>query len=476
MKKKNYYRLLLLLIFMFRVSTLVLAQDEIIVNHSDYFNEITITPEDLQVTITGLPNDNKIFYDLGNRKLISNTPVSIKKIDDETVLLQTQLEYEVSSNIYTFYTYRDAYPEAYEKKDNEIEWLYLRTCTDWDHANSFWWEPRPVSDYHLTVNYNSLEIGQLQVLGFQGWLTFNFSLKSEKIPTMIFNEQQIEIDTIDYYSILTSAIVVESSIKEIGEYDEYYNNGADVSLGSINLDEFSYDQDIGGDYDLEDAIDALGIYVDGNQPIYKETPFDSQQARLAITTGKDLKLTEMKSFISIQPDIYINKQNIVGRTISTPNSLDIDTQSGTYFSPAGIVNYPVPIDISIPRVVSAYVQNFNFANTYRLKFMLYSTLEIRSLNGTIIELDEPILNIGDRYIDLVFRGQTGADITSGTTENIMEGIGEFFEDLFTFITGIIMFIAIIAIMLILVYTFIRYFPKIILSIRKRSKKAETKKK
>jgi hypothetical protein len=182
MKKTNYFRFILLLMLMYPVA-LVVSSNEVIINHGDYFSGSVVTAEQVIGSITGLPDDNKIQVELGERRLISNTPVSIKKIDNTTALLSTQLEYEISSNIFTWYTYKDAYPQSYQKTDNQIEWLYLRTCTDWDHANGWWGEPRPVTDYHLSVEYNSLVLGDLnQSLGYQGYLSYNFSLNNEQVP------------------------------------------------------------------------------------------------------------------------------------------------------------------------------------------------------------------------------------------------------------------------------------------------------
>jgi hypothetical protein len=70
----------------------VLAANEVIINHSDYFSETIITPEQLEVSIEGLPDNDKILVEMGARKLISNTPCSIKQIDNVTALLSTQLE------------------------------------------------------------------------------------------------------------------------------------------------------------------------------------------------------------------------------------------------------------------------------------------------------------------------------------------------------------------------------------------------
>ncbi len=349
--------------------------------------------------------------------------------------------------------------------------MYLRTCTDWDHADSFWWEPRPVTPYHLSVSYNSVILGNLnRNLGYQGWLDFNFSLNNEQIPeNMIFNEQQISVTTTDFYSVLTSAVISKSTITKIGQYDEYYNAGSTGGLGAIAVSPITYDSSIDGDFNLADAIgqNGLNIYIDGSQPTYKETPYDCEQVRLALTPGNDLALSDMKAYISIQPDVSLNKQNIVGRTISTPYSLDIDTQSGAYFSPAKIVNNPVLQSISLPRTISAYVQNYNFQNTYKLKFMIYSTLEIRSLNGSVIKLDNPLLNIGDRYIDILFKGVTGADVTLSQSENVLDAITRFFNDLFSSVWGIIVFIIMIIAAFALIYLMIKLLPRLLKRVTKK---------
>jgi hypothetical protein len=119
---------------------------------------------------------------------------------------------------------------------------------------------------------------------------------------MIFNEQKISITTKDFYSVLTSAVISDSQIIPIGEYNEYYNTGSKGGLGAIEVSPMTYDSSIDGDFNLADAIgqNGLNIYIDGNQPFYNETPYDCQQTRLAITKGKDLTLSNMISFISIQ--------------------------------------------------------------------------------------------------------------------------------------------------------------------------------
>jgi hypothetical protein len=119
--------------------------------------------------------------------------------------------------------------------------------------------------------------------------------------------------------------------------------------------------------------------------------------------------------------------------------------------------------------------NYNFKTTYRLKFMIYSTLEVKSLNGTVIELGDPLLNIGDRYIDLSFKGVTGADISYGEVPNPLDGITKFFQDLVSTGWGIVLAVLMLVAMIALVYVLIRYLiPLIIRKIADKSRKSKPK--
>lgn len=452
MKRQKYYCMILLFFLGFPVINAI-AQTTIQVNHSDYFTETIVSPNSLECDITGFPSDDpRVQLKWGERTLISNTPVSVRKLNETTFLYTTLLEYEVSSNIFTIYTYKDVYPNSYEAKETPIEWCYLRTATDWGITQS------QINRYHLTAYYREMIQGNLVPVGFKGNLNFNFALGEEQVPSFVeFTDYDVSLGTLNFESRLKSAVISTSEIVPIGAYNEFYTQGTYISLGSIDLTNFGSLSGVNqGQIDVAGEIRALDLYLDGTAEPTMETPYDCVQLRFPFTKGEDLVLEHMTAYISNEPDVYLNKQTITGRVIQYPDSLDIDTQQNI-FSDMGVVNKPVPQKIARDRYISAVVQNYNFHNTYRLQFEVQSTMEIKSISGTVIELtNEPLLNIGDRYIDLAFKGVVGADVVVGQAQtDIWDTILGFFQNIFSTIGGIVGFIAVTILIVVGLYLLIK---------------------
>lgn len=477
MQKRKYISLILLISLIFEISYVV-ADTTIQVSHSDYFKEAVLTPEKLNVEFSGITNDPNglIQFKLGERRLISSTPVKATKLSDTQILTETYLDYEVSSDIFTTYTYLNAYPNAYEKTDNEIEWLYLRTATDWGITQS------EIFRYHLKVYYNSIVLGTPNTnLGFQGYVGFNFFISPDIVPSFVkFTDLDAEVDTIAFESTLISAVVSKSEITPIGEYDTYYIAGSKVSLGAVDFNKLDANALASetpstpstGEFDLGAQLRAMELGVDSTGVINPESEFSIVPKQQPFTIGEDFCLNNMKSFLSIQPDVTKHWQTITGKVIQYPHSLDIDTRTG-FCSPSEVVNEAdaVVTALNNKRYTDAYVQNYNYKNTYHLRFSVKTTMEVKTLSGTPIELGIPVLNIADRYIDLTFKGQTGADVTIGVTPpSIWDGIKDFFANIFSSIGGIIGFIAGIVILALGLYLLVRFgVPLIASSVGKKAK-------
>ncbi len=433
MKKKTIC-FILLSIFLFNVISLVAGVTTITIDHNNYFKQYTLSGENLQLSLEGLPDPatSNIQYDIGDRQLISLIPIDSTVIDSETALLKSEAVIESTFNIYTTYGIQDLFPNARQDEDF-IEWAWVRTCTDWNHPNEFWmFQWRPVVDYFFVAKVNNWIFGPLASNGFSG----NIEVKQEIVnfdpSTISFNDLSISVTTKAFSSVLTKSVVSESSISDIGKYDDYYTGDqvVDISLTATELQR-NYESetnneisniDISSNDDADDVVAGrlqslnCGIRLHNvgqqtpNPVIYQETPWTATQKKLAPTIGSDITQKDNKIYILLHPDITISKRNLYVTTTS-PTSIDVDTEGGLIFSQPTIVNQPSSRTYVYSNTVSSHVNNTLIKFKLQSTFLLYSYVSILNAQGEFIDLQDPNFKIGDRYWDITIGGDVGGNVT-----------------------------------------------------------------
>ena len=371
------------------------------------------------------------MWDFENLGMVSSS--------DTEILYKSKATFGFEVTVHTNVDFRSVYPNINLAKHNIEHFFTINRAY-------FGYDTTTIHN----VEWNSIELGAMRVHDYDGYVPITVGIRDILGNTGSISLNGEVFDTPAYTADVIKTTITSINSGEVGGYGDLFTNVNDVTEGKVTFtalgDDFSANERAVIDYYNNRNLGWKAGDIEKGQTLQQSMIGGSQRGS-EFTSAQSLSSYTFSLNTQLQPEVYefVQYNDITSARILYYAWGFFAGNIDTVYSPA---------TRQVKRIIGIHTIN-NFIHwEFEVEVEFYATVQSTAELTSAI-LNDPYLRAGDMVWDSSFTGDYKVDTILTQQDNVFDVIGEFFEDLFGSLSGIINFVIMIIIIAVGLYIFIK---------------------